>query len=249
MGTGKTVQAIVALRILFRQGKVKHALIVCPPAIIGSAYLSQITGKPEGWDGHLHKWAPEISVTVVRGSPDQRRLDWTCPAHVYISTYDTLRNDIESGLLEETEITKFDCVIIDEAQNIKNRDAGRARAVRKTTPLYRWALTGTPIETKVEDIISIFAFVRPKLFSREYHPPHEVKHRIEPYFLRRLKRDVLKDLPEKTRQEEWLELDGDQREAYDRALATGQRQLTDKVKTDSEFQVRRHIFALLQELK
>jgi HJR/Mrr/RecB family endonuclease len=110
-------------------------------------------------------------------------------------------------------------------------------------------LTGTPIENKVEDVISIFAFVRPKLFSRDYHPPHEVKQRMEPHFLRRLKKDVLKDLPEKIRQEEWLELDGDQRAAYDRALATGQRQLTDKVRTETEFQVRRHIFALLQELK
>jgi superfamily II DNA or RNA helicase len=249
MGTGKTVQTIVALRVLFRQAKVKHALILCPPSILGSAYLSQITGKPEGWDGHFHKWAPELSVTVVRGNPEQRRLDWSCPAHVYISTYDTLRNDLETGLLEEREINKFDCVITDEAQNIKNRDTGRAKAVRKLNPAFRWALTGTPIENKVEDVISIFAFVRPKLFSREYHPPHEVKHHIEPYFLRRLKKDVLKDLPDKTHQEEWLELDGDQRAAYDRALVTGQRQLSDKVKTESEFQVRRHIFSLLQELK
>ena len=249
MGTGKTVQAIVALRILFRQAKVRHALVLCPPAVLGSAYLSQITGKPEGWDGHFHKWAPELSVTVVRGNPEQRRLDWTCPAHVYISTFDTLRNDLENGLLEEQELHKFDCIIVDEAQNIKNRDSGRARAVRKLDPTFRWALTGTPIENKVEDVISIFAFVRPKLFSREYHPPHEVKHRISPYFLRRLKKDVLKDLPEKIRQEEWLELDDDQRAAYDEVLETGQRVLSQKVETENDFQVRRHIFALLQELK
>lgn len=249
MGTGKTVQSIVALRILFRQAKVKHVLVLCPPAILGSAYLSQITGKPEGWDGHFHKWAPELSVTVVRGNADQRKLDWSCPAHVYISTYDTLRNDLENGILEEKETAKFDCVITDEAQNIKNRDSGRAKAVRKLNPAFRWALTGTPIENKVEDVISIFAFVKPKLFSREYHPPHDVKDRITPYFLRRLKKDVLKDLPEKIRQEEWLELDGDQRAAYDRVLTTGQRQLSEKVDTETEFQVRRHIFALLQELK
>lgn len=249
MGTGKTVETIVALRVLFRQAKVKHTLVLCPPAILGSAYLSQITGKPEGWDGHFHKWAPELSVTVVRGNPEQRKLDWTCPAHVYISTYDTLRNDLENEILEQKEAVKFDCVITDEAQNIKNRDAGRAKAVRKLNPALRWALTGTPIENKVEDVISIFAFVKPKLFIREYYPPHEVKNRISPYFLRRLKEDVLKDLPKKIRQEEWLELDGDQRTAYDRALETGQRQLSHKIKTESEFQIRRHIFALLQELK
>jgi len=250
MGTGKTVQTIVALRILFRQGKIKHALVICPPAILGNAYLSQITGKPEGWDGHFHKWAPELSVTIVRGNQEQRKLDWTCPAHVYISTYDTLRNDLESELLDQKEARKFDCVVTDEAQNIKNKDSGRAKAVRKLTPAIRWALTGTPIENKVDDVISIFAFVEPNLFTREYPPPpHEVKDRISPYFLRRLKKDVLNELPEKIRQEEWLELDGDQRAAYDQVLATGQRKLTDKVKTESEFQVRRHIFALLTELK
>jgi SNF2 family DNA or RNA helicase len=117
----------------------KCALVVCPPAIIGSAYLTQLTGKPEGWDGHFHKWSPELSVTVVRGNHEQRRLDWTCPAHIYISTYDTLRNDLESGLLEQDEIAKFDCVIVDDAQNIKNRDSGRAKAVRKLNPTCRWA--------------------------------------------------------------------------------------------------------------
>jgi superfamily II DNA or RNA helicase len=249
MGTGKTVQAIVALRILFREAKVRHALVLCPPAVLGSAYLSQITGKPEGWDGHFHKWAPELTVTVVRGNPEQRRLDWSCPAHVYLSTYDTLRNDLENGILEEQVARKFDCVIADEAQNIKNRDAGRAKAVRMLDPVYRWALTGTPIENKVEDVISIFAFVRPKLFSREYYPPHEVKDRISPYFLRRLKKDVLKDLPEKIREDVWLELDDDQRAAYEEVLETGRRFLSEKVETENEFQLRGHIFTLLHELK
>ena len=250
MGTGKTVQAIVALRILFRQAKVTHALVLCPPAILGSAYLSQITGKPEGWDGHFHKWAPELSVTVVRGNPEQRKLDWSCPAHIYLSTYDTLRNDLEKGILEEQQAQKFDCVITDEAQNIKNRDAGRARAVRKLNPAFRWALTGTPIENRVEDVISIFAFVRPNLFSREDHPPHEVKQRISPYFLRRLKKDVLNDLPKKIRQEVWLELDDDQRAAYDEVLENGRSVLSQKVETETDFhQVRPHIFALLQKLK
>ena len=240
---------MVALRILFRQAKVKHALIVCPPAIIGSAYLSQITGKPEGWDGHFHMWSPELSVTVVRGDPEQRKLDWACPAHVYITTYDTLRNDLDSGLLEPDDISKFDWVTIDEAQNIKNRDSGRARSVRKLNSVYRWALTGTPIENKIEDIISIFAFVQPNLFSRDYHPSYEVKERIEPYFLRRLKKDVLQDLPDKIRQEEWLDLDGDQRTAYNEVLAAGQMQLANEVKTETDFQVRRHILNLLGKLK
>lgn len=249
MGTGKTVQAIIALRILFRQAKVKQALIICPAAIIGSAYLSQITGKPEGWDGHFYKWAPELTVTVVRGNKEQRTLDWTSPAHVYISSFETLRNDLDNNILKEQDIRKFDCVIVDEAQNIKNRNSGKSRAVRKFTPTFRWALTGTPIENRVEDVVSIFAFVLPKLFTNEYYPPDEVKNRISPYFLRRLKKDVLKDLPEKIHQEIWLELDDDQRSEYNMELERGRCDLSKKVEKETEQQVRVHIFTLLQKLK
>lgn len=251
MGTGKTVQSIVALRILFRQARIKHALVICPPAVLGSAYLSQITGKPEGWDGHFYKWAPELSVTVVRGSQDERTLDWSCPAHVYIATYDNLRDDLSDGRLRPEDAKEFDCVLIDEASNIKNHASGRARAVRKLSPVFRWALTGTPIENKVDDVISIFEFVKPKLFTRnkQYYSPDDVREIISPYFMRRLKRDVLKDLPEKVYQEEWLELDGDQRAAYNQVLATGQSELSDKLKSKSEFEIRRHIFVLLQALK
>lgn len=71
MGTGKTVQTVNSLRILFRQGKIHCALIICPLSVIGSAYLSEETGKSEGWDGHFYHWARELLVTVVRGNPEQ----------------------------------------------------------------------------------------------------------------------------------------------------------------------------------
>ena len=85
-GTGKTVQTITALRFLYRQAIVRKSLIICPLSVIGSAQLSIKTGKSEGWDGHLFHWAPELSVTVVHGNEEQRRLDWNYPAHVYIAT-------------------------------------------------------------------------------------------------------------------------------------------------------------------
>lgn len=249
MGTGKTVQTVVALRILFRQGKIKNAIVVCPPAILGSAHLSVKTGKSEGWDGHFFNWAPELSVTVVRGNAERRKVDWKYPAHIYLVTYDILRNDLETGVIEDNEVSKFECAVIDEAQNIKNQNSGRAKAVRKLSPKFRWALTGTPIETKVEDVISIFSFVKPRLFTRENYSADTVKELIEPYFLRRLKKDVLKDLPSKIRQEEWLELDSDQRAAYDHALATGRSQLAGDIGSKNEITIRSHVFALLQELK
>ncbi len=248
MGTGKTVQTIIALRLLYRKALIKNTLVICPLSILGSTQLSLKTGKSEGWDGHFFHWAPELAVTVVRGSDKQRKMDWKYPAHVFITTYDVIRNDIESGLLDKNT-NKFDCIIVDEAQNIKNRESGRSKAVKKLSTDYRWALTGTPIENKVEDVISIFDFIKPKLFTKEDYSPQSVKRIIGPFFLRRLKRDVLKELPEKVRQEEWLELDEEQRIAYDEVLIQGRRKITSSLQLDKEFTIRTHIFTLIMELK
>lgn len=250
MGTGKTVQAVNALRILFRLGRIRCALIVCPLAVVGSAYLSQETGKSEGWDGHLYYWAKELLVTVLRDNREQRQIDWEVPAHVYITTYETLRNDIKDTIFKESDLRKFSCIIIDEAQKIKNRNSQTSKAVRKLKPDYHWALTGTPIENSKEDILSIFEFVNPGLFIRTVnYSPEEVRNKIDPFMLRRLKRDVLKELPEKIHQEDWLELNNTQREEYEKVLIDGRSQLETSIQTEKNSNVTTHIFALITKLK
>jgi SNF2 family DNA or RNA helicase len=249
MGTGKTVQTIIALRLLFRQNKIKSALIICPLSVLGSAHLSTITGKSEGWDGHFFNWAPELIVTMIRGDLETREYDWKSPAHIYLTTYDTLRNDTINGLVTTDILNSLDCVVLDEAQYIKNKSSGRSKAVRKTSPKLRWALTGTPIENKIDDVISIFSFVKPGLFKDKEYTNEEVRATIEPYFLRRLKKDVLQELPDKIREDKWLELDGDQRDAYDKFFALGRKTLEESVEKDKEFVVKGHIFSILQRLK
>ncbi|MDZ8227285.1 SNF2-related protein [Nostoc sp. ChiVER01] len=249
MGTGKTVQTVNSLRILFRQRKIHCALIICPLSVIGSAYLSEETGKSEGWDGHFYHWARELLVTVVRGSPEQRKIDWKKPAHVYIATYESVRNDIEKGILQKTDIQKFDGVIIDEAQKIKNNTTKISQAIRKFRPKYRWALTGTPIENSIEDVISIFEFLKPNLFNGIEYSPQQVNSIIKPYMLRRLKRHVLQELPPKIPQEDWLELNSNQKHEYEKALNIGRIQLETSIQTESDFQVRNNIFKLIGNLK
>ncbi len=233
MGTGKTVQTIVALRLLIQKGKIRSALVICPLAVLRQ------------WDEHTCDWAPDLLTTVIRGTPAIRTIDWMMPAHVYITTYDTLRNDLEKHILLKENLGKFDVVVLDEAQYIKNSDSGRAKATKKLLTHYRWALTGTPIENKIEDIVSIFNFLRPGYFSSFDLYPSRVKEKISPYFLRRRKEDVLLDLPPKIRQEQWLELDAKQRKAYDEILYRGQKELGalgEKVK-------RFDIFRILHQLK
>lgn len=174
MGTGKTVMATVALRILFQQGKVSTALIVCPASVL------------DVWDRHLLEWAPPLVTTVVRGNKQVRENDWRFPAHVYLTTYDTLRNDVMGEtLLGGDRLESFDVVIADEAQQAKNPESGRSRAIKAIMPKFRWALSGTPLENRLDDLISIFEFVKPGLLQAEGLTPREAQQLIKPYFLRR----------------------------------------------------------------
>ncbi len=249
MGTGKTVQAVNALRLLFRQGKIRSALIVCPPAVIGSVELSLETGKSEGWSGHFYHWASELKFAVMHGrTPEQRKLDWESLFHIYITTYDTLRGDIQNRVI--SDYNQFNCIILDEAHKIKNRETKTSKAIRRLKPQYRWALTGTPIQNSLDDVKSLFDFIRPGTFRGGVEDsPEAVKQAIDPYMLRRLKQDVLQDLPDKVFQDNWLELDENQKQDYDQALQAGRQQIQTSLEVEQINQVRQHIFALLHELK
>lgn len=236
MGTGKTVMAAVALRILFHKGAVRRALVVCPASVVPV------------WDRHLCDWCGEwISCTVVRGPREQREMDWRQPAHVYVTSYDTLRNDAlgDRASLDAKRLQGFDLVILDEAHAIRNPQSGRSRAVRKLAPSHRWALSGTPLQNRPEDLAAVFGFVKPGLFPRDGVTPEHARSLIHPFFLRRRKKDVLPELPDKTRQDLWLELEPAQRRAYEAVLA-GER---DEFNSGRKELTRVHIFALLTKLK
>jgi SNF2 family DNA or RNA helicase len=239
MGTGKTVMASVALRILFQKGRIRKALIVCPKSAL------------QVWDSHLEDWAgPSITCTRVSGSATARELDWKYSAHVYVTTYDTLRNDVldkSRPLASENRQSEFDLVILDEAHHIRNPAAGRSRAVAKLTPRYRWALSGTPLQNRIEDLAAIFRFVKPGLFPKETPSPAKARELIQPFFLRRRKMDVLPDLPEKIHQPIWLEMDPSQKQAYEETMAEGRSEW--KSAQGSRSRMQTHIFAMIQKLK
>ncbi len=235
MGTGKTVQSTVAVRLMFRDKKVRRALVLCPLSLLGV------------WDRHLAEWAPELAVTVVHGGAKTRRRDWKCPAHVFVTTYDTLRGDLagDEPVLPPELAAAFDLMLLDEAQTIKNSDSGRTRAVRKIDAKYRWALSGTPVENRLDDLVSLFAVLRPGLLCADDLSATQASSLIAPFVMRRTKAEVMKELPPKMRQDQWLELDQAQREAYERAEKKGREDLEELGDDVSRI----HIFSLITKLK
>lgn len=228
-GTGKTIQGILALRILFMQKKILKALIVCPKAVTRS------------WEKHFCEWAPDLSAIRIEGNYDERYFRWRTPAHAYIVTYETLRNDIRS-----LDTNSFDVIILDEVQKIKNPDTATHAAVKLINAQYRWGFSGTPMENSLDDIKAIFSYLKPGLlsYSREYQPA-QIKKIIKPYVLRRKKEDVLPELPPKVYKEVWLTLTDEQRKEYD-AL---EKDKVSRYRQMGESLTRMHIFALINELK
>jgi SNF2 family DNA or RNA helicase len=234
MGTGKTVMTLVALRILLQAGRARRVLVVCPPSVIYE------------WQRHLEQWTPDLYAVNIRGSKTKRAIAWVADAHIYVTTYDTLRRDIESELFPSEKLDAFDVVVLDEAHHIKNSVSGRARAVRKLKAKQRWALTGTPVQNQIEDLISLFSFLRPG-----YLPPNQiygVSELIKPFFLRRRKQDVMTEaeLPPKLQQEYWLTLDKEQRFIYDKVEARIQAEIAGMDNQISEISFRSQIMALKQ---
>lgn len=212
MGLGKTVQAIAALRILLHRGDVETALAVVPASLIHQ------------WRHELTRWAPELRVSTVAGSREQRLFAWTVAAHVFLVTYETLRSDFSPHPGSGPRRRTWGIVLLDEAQKVKNRDAD-VSAVCKMLPRTRsWALTGTPLENSVDDLASILEFLQPNPRGEPARPLRfdaSLVQRHEQVQLRRRKMDVLEELPPKTVNRVLLDLFGEQRRSYERAEEEG----------------------------
>jgi len=207
-GTGKTIMTIVALKSLIQQAKIQRALILCPR---GALYH---------WKDEIEKWAPELTAYLIRGPQrNDRKALWNTPMHIFITTYDMLRSDIEYDILSKDQYSFFDIVVLDEAHQIKNTKSKGFHSIKKLQSRRRWALTGTPIQNKVEDLASLFEFVYPGYLTSFDLRPEQIHASIQPYFLRRRKKDVLPELPPKIYEPIELELDDEQEIAYRRAEA------------------------------
>ena len=210
MGLGKTLQVLVYLEGYKTK---KPHLIVCPSSLMYN------------WKNEIHKFNIQMDCICVTGNQMERKNLIEEKHDLYITTYDYLKRDIEFYLKK-----KFEYVILDEAQYIKNPKTQNAQSVKSLKCEHRLALTGTPIENSLSELWSIFDFLMPGYlyslahFVKQYEKPirienDEEKQRqlqklVSPFILRRTKQQVLKDLPDKVEKELWLDFNEEEKKLY-----------------------------------
>ncbi len=213
MGLGKTVQMIATIKAAQKRGEI--SLVVAP------------TSLTYNWLSELERFTPELSVMVLGGSGSQRasqinHVKTAKDVDVLITSYPLIRRDID----QLTDM-QFRFVILDEAQHIKNASSVGALAVKQLRAQTRFALTGTPMENSTGELWSIFDFVLPgyllgyNAFLRKYQDGQDLddlRRRIRPFLLRRLKKDVLTELPDKIETTLTAQMSPEQEKVYQAAM-------------------------------
>ena len=221
MGLGKTLQTICA--IVPRSANGKGTLVVCPKSVVYN------------WQAEIARFRPSLGVAVFHGP--RRALDPN--ADVTLTTYAVLRLDTE--LLAKQE---WDTIVLDEAQAIKNETSQTARAAFELEADFKLALSGTPVENRLEELWSVMTFANPGLlggrtsFADRYVSPiasgnaeaaSRLRAKIRPVVLRRMKRDVLPELPPRTDAVLHVELEESERVVYDAVRAATKKELAAKI--------------------
>ncbi len=254
MGLGKTVQSIAT--ILTQRSAAKDGgaptLVVCPKSLVGN------------WKAEVERFAPGLKVVAAVGAGREKVLARLVDFDVIITTYQLIVNDLEI-------YGKVHCglVLLDEASFIRNPDTEAAKALRSLKAGARLALTGTPVENTTRDLWSIYQFALPGYlgsrddFKERFETPiqnnlntpagqaasERLKKLIRPYFLRRTKREVLKDLPEKIEQVLWCDPTPPQAELYRRLLEEGREEIKAARKRSGQGGAKMTMFTVLLRLR
>lgn len=254
MGLGKTLQVISLLLSEHQEcgrgeREPRRSLIVCPASLVYN------------WQKEIERFAPELPTVIVAGQAAERKeiIRQSREGEILITSYDLLKRDVG-----EYQDIVFAVQIIDEAQYIKNPGTQAAKGVKKISAAFKLALTGTPIENRLSELWSIFDYLMPgflyhyQRFREEIEIPVTVNQdsgkmdrlqkMIRPFILRRLKGDVLLDLPDKLEENVFAKMEGEQRLIYD-AHAQRLKTILEK-KSDKDFRTEKiQILAELTRLR
>ncbi len=247
MGLGKTHQAMVVILSALQTHPDAPNLVVCPTSVL------------DHWKSKFQSYAPELKIALFYGKERNTLLSENLPS-VVLTTYSILSRDTES-----LSKIQWNYVVLDEAQKIKNHSTQMCKATKFLKAQHRLALTGTPIENRLSELWSIFDFLMPGYlgsiddFRKRYEHPitkyqdnekrEILKKIIHPFKLRRLKKDVLTELPPKTEEKRYCTLVPAQIVMYKDLVSERGSKLIAKLKDESQPVEYIHIFALLTKLK
>lgn len=252
MGLGKTLQTLTWLSLAAKsEGTRRPSLIVCPTSLV------------RNWESESEKFTPWMKTLVISGpnrTDDFPKID---SADIVITSYALLQRDFDEAWLGRD----FNAVVLDEAQHIKNRQTKNAKAVKMLSSQKRLVLTGTPVENSVADVWSIFDFLMPgylgdyESFKLGYEEPiadggsaaedalARLKRKLHPFILRRVKKTVAKDLPDKIIKVSYCPMDEDTQREYNEALMKTRRQAGDMIKAKGFTKSKFEILAMLMKLR
>ncbi len=248
MGLGKTLQALALLQKAKEKNKKAPNLVICPTSVVFN------------WENEIEKFAPGLTCLKLSGT-ERKDLFKEIPKYdVVITSYALIRRDIAK--LKKHE---FRYVILDESQNIKNAESITAQSVKQLNCKHKLALSGTPIENRLEELWSIFDFLMPGFlfdkseFNYRYVTPimeredktveKRLKSQIYPFILRRMKRDVAKDLPDKIENVAYCELTPEQKDFYLEVMDSTREELFKSIEEKGIEKSRMSIFSALLRLR
>ena len=254
MGLGKTVQSIaVALFLKQRKGdQCGPMIVVCPKSLLGN------------WQSEFERFAPSLKVLPIQGAGREKALGTISSFDVILTSYQLIIRDIK-----HYQSIRFGLILLDEASFIRNPDTDAAKTLRSLHCAGRIALTGTPLENGVRDLWSIFQFALPgylgnqSSFKERFESPIQsgldlpagraAAQRLQkltlPYFLRRTKRQVLKDLPEKIEQVLWCTPSAAQSEFYRKILEEGREEIKAARRRSGQNGAKMTMFTVLLRLR
>jgi len=248
MGLGKTLQSLSLLQKAKETDGPEPTLVICPTTVVFN------------WESEIAKFTPELSCLKLSGA-DRASLFKKIPEYdIIITSYALVRRDIA-----KLKKYNFRYIILDESQNIKNATSQTAQAVKSLNAKHKLALSGTPIENKLEELWSVFDFLMPGFlfsmseFNYRYVTPimerqdktveKRLKLQIYPFILRRMKRDVAKDLPDKVENMAYCELTDEQRDFYLEVLDSTKEELFKSIEMNGLEKSRMSIFSALLRLR
>ncbi|RJQ87921.1 MAG: DEAD/DEAH box helicase [Desulfobacteraceae bacterium] len=238
MGLGKSVQVLALIKCLKVEGSLgRPVLLIAPKTLLFN------------WELEIRKFAPDLSIYAFAGPARTRDPEFLKKHHLVLTSYGMLRT--ETPLLCSIQ---WEYVILDEAQAIKNADTMTSRAVRHLPASSRLSITGTPVENSAADLWSQFDFLMPGFledqasFKEKYDTVKDLerlREKTKPYILRRLKSQVLAELPPKTEVTIYCDFAEDQKSIYDQALAAARDEM-DAMQGSRAFHILRLILRLRQ---